>query len=114
MIFHGGIKFAGGEAFLTKVGTNWSAVLGMHSEPFYWGIFVALSQTLCGLLMAIGVLTRAAALVLTFVMGVGGVMVFQMGLPFKEWSHPTEAALTCMAIALMGAGRLALQGGTSR
>jgi len=106
MIFHGGIKFAGGEPFLTTVGTNWSAALGIHSQPFLWGIFVALAQTLCGSLIALGVLARPAALVLTFVMAVGAVMVFEKtGTTFKDWSHPAEAALTCLAIAIMGCGR---------
>jgi len=106
MIVHGAIKFDGGESFLRTVGTNWSAVLGIHFAPFFWGIFVALCQVLGGGLIAIGFLTRPAALVLTFVMAVGAVMVFQKtGMTFKEWSHPFEAALTCLAIAIMGAGR---------
>ena len=106
MIVHGWIKFAGGEPFLKIVGTNWSAALGIHFEPYFWGIFVALSQVLGGALIAIGLLSRPAALVLTFVMAVGAVMVFEKaGMSFKDWSHPFEAALTCFAIFLMGSGR---------
>lgn len=105
MIVHGWIKFAGGEPFLKIVGTNWSAALGIHFAPLFWGIFVALCQTLGGALIALGLLVRPASLILTFVMAVGAVMVFKAGLPFKEWSHPFEAALTCLAIAIIGAGR---------
>lgn len=107
MIVHGWIKFAGGEAFLKIVGANWSAVLGFHSQAYLWGIFVAFCQILGGALIALGLLARPAALVLTFVMAVGAVMVFQAGMPFKEWSHPFEAALTCLAIAILGSGRFA-------
>ena len=108
MIVHGWLKFAGGESFLKIVGTNWSAVLGFHSGPLYWGIFVALCQMLGGALIALGLLARPSALVLTFVMAVGAIMVFQKaGMTFKEWSHPFEAALTCLAIAILGSGRFA-------
>lgn len=109
MIVHGWLKFAGGESFLTTVGTNWSAAIGIHFAPLAWGIFVALTQTLGGLLIAIGFLARPAAVLLTFVMAVGAVMVFEKsGMTFKDWSHPFEAALTCLAIAIMGTGRFAL------
>ena len=104
MVVHGWLKFQGGEPFLTIVGTKWSAALGIHFAPLFWGIFVAASQTLGGTLIALGLLARPAALVLTFVMAVGAVMVFEMGQPFKEWSHPFEAALTCLAIAIIGSG----------
>lgn len=109
MIVHGWIKFAAGEQFLTTVGTNWSAVLGFHSQAYLFGVFVALCQTLGGTLIAFGFLARPAALVLTFVMAVGAVMVFQKtGMTFKDWSHPFEAALTCFAIFLIGSGRFAI------
>ena len=109
MIVHGWLKFAGGESFLTTVGTNWSAAIGIHFSPLAWGIFVAASQTLGGLLIAVGFLARPAAIVLTFVMAVGAVMVFEKtGSTFKEWSHPFEAALTCLAIAVMGTGKIAI------
>jgi putative oxidoreductase len=109
MFIHGWLKFAGGEAFLKTVGTNWSAVLGLHSQPLYWGIFVAVCQTLGGILIALGLLARPASLVLTFVMTIGAIMVFEKaGTSFKDWSHPAEAALTCFAIAIMGSGRFGL------
>lgn len=108
LLTHGYFKFAGGETFLTTVGTNWSAALGIHFAPFFWGIFVATVQTLGGLLIALGFLTRTASSLMAFVMLVGAVMVFEKGLPFKDWSHPFEAGLTCIAIAIMGSGQLSL------
>ncbi|WP_295402299.1 DoxX family protein [uncultured Thiocystis sp.] len=110
MMVHGGLKFAGGQSFLSTVGANWSAAIGIHFAPLSWGIFVALVQTLGGLLIAVGFLSRPAAILLTFVMAVGAVMVYQKtGMTFKEWSHPLEAALTCLAIFVMGSGRFSLE-----
>lgn len=115
MIVHGWLKFSGGEPFLTAVGTNWSAAIGIHFAPHFWGIFVAAAQTLGGALIALGIFCRPAALLLTFVMAVGAVMVFERaGMSFKDWSHPFEAALTCIAIALMGTGRFGLDKFLSR
>jgi len=109
MIVHGWLKFAGGEPFLTTVGTNWGGTIGIHFTPFLVGIFVALAQALGGLLIALGFLARPAAILLTFVMAVGAVMVFEKtGTTFKDWSHPLEAALTCLAIAVMGTGKFAI------
>lgn len=105
---HGWQKFVGGESFLTVVGTNWSGALGIHFAPLFWGIFVATAQVLGGFLVAVGLWLRPAASVLAFVMLVGALMVWGADKPFKEWSHPFEAGLTCIAIAIMGSGQYSL------
>lgn len=106
MMVYGWVKIAGGTVVWENVGAALSGVLGIHFMPVVFGFFVAFAQALGGLLMAAGLFTRAAAFVLAFVMGLAAVMVFQKtGGIFKEWSHPAEAAVACLAIALIGAGR---------
>jgi len=110
MVAHGWLKLIGGEHVWAAVGANWAGTLGIHSTPVVWGLIVALCQTLCGALIAIGFLARPAALVLAFVMAVAAPMAFQLSHgDFKLWSHPAEAAVTCLAIFMMGTGRFALQ-----
>ena len=109
MVVHGWLKIAGGETLLTTVGTNWGGTIGIHFAPFLVGLFVALSQLLGGLLISLGFFARPAALLLAFVMAVGAVMVYnKTGTTFRDWSHPLEAAITCLAIAFIGTGRFTL------
>ena len=109
MAIYGWPKIAAGTAFWEQSGAALTGVLGIHFMPVVFGFLVALSQALGGLLIAAGLFTRAAAFVLAFVMGLAAVMVFQKtGGIFKEWSHPAEAAVACLAIALIGAGRFGL------
>ena len=106
MIIHGWPKILSGTAGWEHSGAALTAVIGIHFWPVAWGLFIALSQTLGGALIAIGFLTRPAALILALVMTVAAVMVFQKtDGNFKEWSHPAEAAITCFAIVMMGTGR---------
>ncbi len=108
MIVHGWPKITGGTAAWEHAAAVFG-VVGIHFWPVFWGFLVALSQTLGGALIALGFLARPAAISLTIVMGLAAVMVFQLtGGNFKEWSHPAEAAMTCLAIAVMGTGRFAI------
>lgn len=106
MIVHGWPKILSGTAGWEHSGALFTAVMGFQFFPVVWGLLIALSQTLGGALIAIGFLTRPAALILALVMSVAAVMVFQnTGGNFKEWSHPAEAAIACFAIVMMGTGR---------
>ena len=108
MVVHGWPKISGGAAVWEHSGAGIAGVVGIHFWPVFWGFLVAVSQTLGGALIAVGFLARPAAIALTIVMGLAAVMVFQLtGGNFKEWSRPAEAALTCLAIAVMGTGRFA-------
>ena len=106
MFVYGWPKIMGGVALWEHSGAALAGVLGIHFLPVVWGFLVALSQALGGALIAIGFCARPAAFALAFVMGLAAVMVFQVtGGNFKEWSHPAEAAVACLAIGLMGTGR---------
>ncbi|MFZ4537582.1 DoxX family protein [Propionivibrio sp.] len=109
MVVYGWPKITAGTTVWEHSGAALSGVLGIHFMPAVWGFFVALTQALGGLLIVVGLFTRPAAFALAFVMGLAAVMVFQTtGGNFKEWSHPAEAAVACLAIALIGAGRFGL------
>ncbi len=105
MILHGWPKLAGGEAVWVKVGGAMEH-LGIAFLPAVWGFLAAVAETLGGFLLVIGFLTRPAALALTGVMAVATLMVYRTsGGEFREWSHPAEVGIVCLAIVLIGAGR---------
>lgn len=109
MVVHGWPKLVGGEALWQTVGAGISNAVGIHFWPVFWGIVVAIVQTFGGFMIALGFLTRPAALALALLMSIAAFMVFQKsGGDFRQWSHPAEAAITCFALFLMGAGRFSL------
>lgn len=108
---HGWPMISGGAAAWERIGAAIAGAAGIHFWPVFWGFLFALSQTVGGALIAAGFLARPAALVLAILMGLAAVAVFHFsGGNFKEWSVPAEAALTCLAIAVMGTGRFAISG----
>lgn len=108
MILHGWPKLAGGEAAWVRVGSAMEHI-GIAFLPAVWGFLAAMAETLGGFLLAIGFLTRAAALALAGVMAVATVMVYRTtGGEFREWSHPAEVGIVCLALVLIGAGRYSI------
>ena len=105
MVFHGLPKLAGGLPLWEKVGGA-MAFLGLAFWPAFWGFLAAMSETLGGVLLALGFLTRLAALSLTFTMAVATVMVYNVSKgTFTEWSHSAEIGIVCLSLVLIGAGK---------
>jgi len=67
MILHGIPKFIGGAGVLTSVGKAMS-MYGIDFNPLFWGILAAAVETVCGLLVVLGLVFRPAALLLFFVL----------------------------------------------
>jgi putative oxidoreductase len=106
MFIHGWPKIIGGSAGWEHAGAALAAVVGIHFWPTVWGFLVALCQTLGGAMIAIGFLARPFSIALSFIMVLASVMVYQKtGGDFKQWSHPAESAIACLAMAIMGTGR---------
>jgi len=105
MVLHGWPKLAGGAERWEQVGGA-MAHLGIHFWPVLWGFAAAMSEVIGGALLAIGFLTRFAAILLTFTMIVAAIMVYRTtGGNFVEWSHPAELAIVFFSLILIGAGR---------
>jgi len=105
MVFHGWPKLAGGQTAWEKVGGA-MAFLGISFWPVFWGFLAAMSETLGGALLAVGFLTRWAALAMTATMAVATVMMYHVSKgDFAEWNHPAEIGIVCLALVVIGAGR---------
>lgn len=108
MVLHGWPKLAGGQQAWEKVGSAMEH-LGISFWPVLWGFLAAMSETVGGALLAVGFLTRLAALFLAATMAVATVMVFRVsGGVFTEWSHPAEVGIVCLAFVLIGGGRFSI------
>jgi len=108
MVLHGWPKLAGGQETWVKVGGAMSH-LGITFWPVLWGFLAAMSETLGGALLAIGFLTRIAALFLTFTMVVATVMMYHASNgAITEWSHPAEVGIVCLSLVLIGAGKFSV------
>ncbi|MFA7344277.1 MAG: DoxX family protein [Terrimicrobiaceae bacterium] len=105
MVLHGWSKLAGGQHKWEEVGGA-MGYLGIAFWPVLWGFLAAMSETLGGALLAVGFLTRYAALFITGTMVVATTMMYHVGHgSFSEWSHPAEIGLVCLSLVVIGAGK---------
>ena len=105
MVLHGWPKLAGGQQNWEQLGGA-MGYLGITFWPVLWGFFSAMAETLGGALLAVGFLTRFAAIFLTFNMGVATLMVYHISHgSFKDWSHPAEIGIACLSLVIIGAGK---------
>lgn len=112
LIFHGYGKISGGPEMWTKVGGAMGN-LGITFLPAMWGFFAALGESVCALLIVLGVLTRPAAAVLAFTMLVA--VITHLNMPpenanagWKGASHAMEFFAVAIGLLISGPGMFAL------
>ena len=105
-IAHGWPKLAGGAAKWAKVGKA-MGYLGIDVWPTMWGFLAAMSETLGGLLFAVGFLFRPATAMMLATMVVATTMhIGNDG--FMGASHAIEMGIVFAAMLLVGPGAFAL------
>jgi putative oxidoreductase len=115
-LFHGWAKLSGGPETWATVGDAMQN-LGITFLPAMWGFFAAFSESICSLLLALGVLFRPAAALLSLTMFVA--VLNHLNLPPESprsgWSgasHALELLSVYVAFLLAGPGRYGLSLGT--
>ena len=106
-VLHGYPKLFGGVATWTSVGGAMST-MGITSAPAFWGFMAALSETLGGLFLIFGFLSRIASLFLCGTMFVAFMMHFKNGDSFVQYSHALEAAILFFSLIIIGPGKIAV------
>lgn len=106
-IGHGWPKMAGGPEKWEKLGGAMST-FGIDFAPTFWGFMAAFAETVGGLFLAVGFMTRPALLLLIGTMIVAAIKHAVAGDGFKGYSHATEAAITFIGLFLIGPGRFSL------
>ncbi|MDX1763979.1 MAG: DoxX family protein [bacterium] len=108
-LFHGVPKLLGGPGAWAGLGSAAMAPLGISFAPAAWGLMAALSETVGGLLLILGLLFRPACLLLAITMMVALNMHVSKGDPFKVYSHAMEAGIVFLALTLIGPGRFVVK-----
>lgn len=106
-IGHGWPKLAGGAPKWAKLGTAMGH-LGIDLWPTMWGLLAALSESLGGLLFALGFLFRPATAMLFATMVVATATHLAKGDGIMGGSHAIEAGIVFAAMFLVGPGKFAL------
>lgn len=108
MIKHGWPKITGGPAKWESIGKSIS-VIGVHFLPMFWGLCAALSESLGGLLVALGLFFRPAAAAIMFTMFIAFLINLQHGGSFGDWSEAAEVGVVCLGLFISGPGKYALR-----
>jgi len=112
LIFHGFGKISGGPETWERVGGAMGN-LGITFLPAMWGFFAAFAESVCPLLIVLGVLTRPAAALLAFTMFVAAIHHLNMpaGEPAAGWkgaSHAIEFFAVAVGLLVGGPGMFAV------
>ncbi len=79
--------------------------LGIHFLPVAWGFMAALSETLGGLLLALGIAFRPACLFLLSTMVVASALKLKGG-GLMDAAHPIELGFVFLGLLFVGPGKL--------
>ena len=107
LLVHGGPKLLGGPPVWERVGAA-MGVVGIHVMPVAWGFLAAASEGIGGLLLALGLFARAAALFMMATMAVASTMHLSRGDGLQTASHAIELGIVFAALLFTGPGRYSL------
>ncbi|XXF79019.1 DoxX family protein [Myxococcaceae bacterium GXIMD 01537] len=106
-VAHGLPKLLAGPEMWTKLGGS-MALLGLDFAPTFWGLMAAVAEGVGGVLLALGLLTRPTAAMMTFTMVVAAVVHLSKGDGFGGASHAMELGVVFASLILIGPGRFSL------
>ena len=102
-IMYGYPKIMGGPDMWKGVGTSMNHV-GINFGYTFWGFLAAITETLGGFLLIIGLAFRPAVLLLAFVMLIAALHHYKME-GFVSAGHPIELLFVFVGLALVGPGK---------
>lgn len=103
IFFHGLPKIMAGPEMWTTIGGTMSN-LGITFAPTFWGFMAAFAETVGGILFALGLFFRPAALLLIGTMVVALVMHFSQGDDFMKYGHALDLLIVFIAGLVTGPG----------
>lgn len=104
---HGVPKLAKGVDGWEQLGRH-MGLLGVDFFPTFWGLMAALSESVGGLLLILGLWTRAACLPMAFTMLVAALYHFDKGDGLGKASHAIEVGFVFVGLFFVGPGRYSL------
>lgn len=107
MILHGYPKLLGGPERWTKLGGA-MANIGVDDYPIFWGFMAAITETLGGLFVILGLAFRPVCILLAFTMAVAAITHFHRGDGISGASHALELGFAYLGLVFVGAGKYAV------
>ncbi|HXB33304.1 MAG TPA: DoxX family protein [Puia sp.] len=104
-IYHGLPKLIGGPSKWEHLGTAAGSV-GIHFLPTFWGLVCALTETLGGVLVIVGLAFRPACILLVLDLIVAAIFTYHVsGGNFLDATHAIEDAVVFAGLVFVGPGK---------
>ena len=103
-IYHGLPKLIGGPARWEHLG-NAAGSVGIHFLPTFWGFACALTETLGGVLVIVGLAFRVVCIFLVFDLIVAAVFTYHVDGSFVAATHAIEDAIVFAGLLFIGPGK---------
>lgn len=107
MVLHGYPKLLDGPERWAKLGGAMEN-FGITYAPEFWGFMAAFAESVGGLLLVIGYMTRPAALLLFITMVVAATKHIMGGDPFSKSYHSIELAFVFFGLFILGPGKYSI------
>ncbi|RNC65886.1 DoxX family protein [Proteiniphilum sp. X52] len=104
IFLHGFPKITGGTEMWTAIGGS-MGIFGIHFAPTFWGFLAAVAESVGGLLFALGLFFRPAAIMLGVTMIVALATHLAAGDDFMRFGHALDLLIVFVASILIGAGK---------
>lgn len=107
MMTHGIPKLIGGPEKWTMLGNAMPLVSGKLN--LIWGLIAALTESLGGLLVVIGLFFRPACFFILMTMAVAAISHFDRGDGLKGASHAIETGFAFLGLLMLGPGKYSIK-----
>jgi putative oxidoreductase len=102
-IYHGFPKLFGGPVKWERLGSAMGS-LGIHFWPVMWGFMSAITESLGGLLVILGLAFRPVCIFIVINLIVAAIFTFIVSGSFGDATHALEDAITFAGLFLIGPG----------
>jgi putative oxidoreductase len=102
-IYHGLPKLIGGPVRWEKLGAAAGSV-GIHFLPMLWGFLCAITETLGGVLVIVGLAFRPVCLLMVINLIIAAAFTFRLSGNFGDATHAIEDAITFAGLFFLGPG----------
>ncbi len=109
MMMHGYPKIAGGPEKWEKLGTS-IEIIGIHWAPLLWGFLAAITESIGGLFMLLGLFFRPTMFLLLFTMCIAATKHIHAGDGIMDASHAIELGVVFLSLFILGPGRYSIDG----
>ena len=106
-LFHGFPKLFGGPEKWEKIGGA-MATFGITFIPAFWGFMAAISESLGGICLILGLFLRPACILMTIAMLVAAASHLNRGEGLGGASHAIEVGIVFLSLILIGPGKYSL------